>query len=263
MPASRGQPALADDTDTLTVDGKKYRLDGIDAPESDQNCLDGASKLYPCGQVANAALLKFIAGRQVFCTDVGPDSKYTSRRIGQCYVDGTDLNHWLVENGWAINFEPYAKGRFKTDEDAAKAGRLGMWSGCFVAPQDLRYWRKRAAVLLGASCPPDARERLFPDEVDQPAGFEVKGHYTMRALPYRGIYHLQGCGSYRRTKAKRWFRSEEDAVAAGFRKALHVRMVVKTLANADSRGSLFRWTISNGSNACTTRGRCRPIPRCE
>jgi len=31
-------PALADDTDTLTVDGKKYRLDGIDAPESDQGC---------------------------------------------------------------------------------------------------------------------------------------------------------------------------------------------------------------------------------
>jgi endonuclease YncB( thermonuclease family) len=69
--------------------------------------LNGAGKLYPCGEVANAALLKFIAGRTVFCTDVGPDRKYTSRRIGQCYVDGTDLNHWLVENGWAINFEPY------------------------------------------------------------------------------------------------------------------------------------------------------------
>ncbi len=213
-------PALADDTDTLTVDGKKYRLDGIDAPESDQSCLNGTGKLYPCGQVAYTALKKFIAGKTVFCTDVGPDSKFTDRRVGQCFVDGVDINHWLVESGWAISFEPYAKGRFKTDEDAAKAGRLGMWDGCFVAPQDFRYWRKSAAVLLGASCPIDARELLFREDVARPPGFEVKGHYTVRAFPYRGIYHLQGCGSYRRTKAKRWFKTEADAIAAGFRKAL-------------------------------------------
>jgi endonuclease YncB( thermonuclease family) len=216
---SMASPAYADETDTLTVDGTKYRLDGIDAPESDQHCLDQVGKLNPCGQLAKSALTKFIAGRQVVCTDAGADSKYTDRRIGQCYVDGVDLSHWLVENGWAVNFEPYAKGRFKADEDAAKAGQLGMWNGCFVAPQDLRNWRKAAAAMLGANCPPDAREKLFPDEVDQPAGFEVKGHYAVRAFPYRGIYHLQGCGSYRRTKAKRWFKTEADAISAGFRKA--------------------------------------------
>jgi uncharacterized protein YegP (UPF0339 family) len=27
-------------------------------------------------------------------------------------------------------------------------------------------------------------------EVDQPSDFGVKGHYTVRAYPYRGIYHL-------------------------------------------------------------------------
>jgi hypothetical protein len=201
------------------VDGKAYRLDGIDAPETDQICLNEAGKLYKCGEAANATLAAFIAGRPIYCADVGPDSKHKDRRVGQCFVDGFDLNHWLVENGWAINFEPYAKGRFKIDEDAAKAGRLGMWSGCFVAPQDFRYWRKRAAMLLGPSCPPDARDKLFPDEMDQPVGFEVKGHYAVRAWPYAGIYHVQGCGSYRRTKAKRWFRTEEDAIKAGFRKA--------------------------------------------
>ena len=52
-----------------------------------------------------------------------------------------------------------------------------------------------------------------------PAGCDIKGHYAMRAWPYRGIYHLPGCGSYRRTKAKRWFCSEEEALAARFRKA--------------------------------------------
>jgi endonuclease YncB( thermonuclease family) len=213
-------PAIADTTDTLTAaDGRRYRLDGIDAPESDQVCLDERGTLYRCGEAASAALAAFIAGRPIQCTDAGSESKNSDRHVGQCFVDGTDLNHWLVENGWAIGFEPYAKGRFKTDEDAAKAVRLGLWSGCFVAPQDFRLWLKGAAVLRGATCPADARNRLFPDEVDQPIGFQVKGHYTLRAFPHKGIYHLQSCGSYRRTKAKRWFRTEADAIAAGFRKA--------------------------------------------
>ena len=213
-------PVLADTTDTLTAaDGKQYRLDGIDVPESDQVCLDERGNLYGCGEAASKALASFIAGRPVQCTDVGPSSQHTDRHIGQCFVDGTDLNHWLVENGWAVNFEPYAKGRFKTDEEAAKAGRLGMWSGCFVSPQDFRLWLKGAAALRGETCPPDARNRLFPDEADQPLGFPVKGHYALRAFPHKGIYHLPSCGSYRRTKAKRWFRTETDALAAGFRKA--------------------------------------------
>ena len=212
-------PALADDVDTLVVDGKRYRLDGIDAPESDQSCLDRAGKPYACGQAAGAAMRKFIAARTLYCTDVGSDRKDTDRRVGQCFVDGVDLNHWLVENGWAVSFEPYAKGRFKTDEDAARTARSGLWDGCFVAPQDFRLWRKTTAALLGASCPSDARDRLFPAEATPPAGFVVKGHYATRAFPYAGIYHLQACGSYGRTKAKRWFRTEADAIAAGFRKA--------------------------------------------
>jgi hypothetical protein len=32
--------ARADDADLLTVDGTVYRLDGVDAPELDQYCID-------------------------------------------------------------------------------------------------------------------------------------------------------------------------------------------------------------------------------
>jgi hypothetical protein len=42
-------PGHAGDADTLTIDGTAYRLDAIDAPEIDQNCID-ASGVYPCGQ---------------------------------------------------------------------------------------------------------------------------------------------------------------------------------------------------------------------
>lgn len=208
----------AQDADTIKVDGKRYRLDGIDAPEIDQQCLDAEGALYRCGQAAADALQAFIARRPVHCEDLGVDPDFNQRRIGRCSVSATDLHLWLVREGWALNFEPNAKGRFKTAEDDARAVGLGLWRGCFIEPRDFRRWNKGTAKLLGVSCPLDARERLFPDEPSMPFGCEIKGKLSARAWPYEGIYHLPGCGSYRRTtKPERWFCSQEDAIAAGFR----------------------------------------------
>jgi endonuclease YncB( thermonuclease family) len=100
-------PGHAGDADTLTIGGTAYRLDGIDAPEIDQNCID-ASGVYPCGQLALEALEGLVGSRRVHCEDLGQDPKYPKRRSGRCMVDGTDLHRWLVKNGWALNFEPYA-----------------------------------------------------------------------------------------------------------------------------------------------------------
>jgi endonuclease YncB( thermonuclease family) len=211
--------AHARDADTLTIDGTVYRLDGIDAPEIDQNCL-GEGGVYPCGQFALEALEGFVANRRIRCEDLGRDPKYPRRRIGRCMVDGIDLHRWLVGHGWALAFEPYAHGRFKDDEQEARERGAGMWRGCFVAPRDFRRWNKHTAPLLGSHCPADARNKLFPDHALMPQGCEIKGKYAVRALltGHRGIYHLPSCGSYRRTtRPDRWFCSEEDAVAAGFR----------------------------------------------
>jgi hypothetical protein len=130
----------------------------------------------------------------------------------------------------AVKFEPYAKGRFAADEDEAKASRAGLWKGCFAIPQDLRRWNKSTAKLLGASCSMirdiDARNALFPDDPGMPPDCSIKGKFAVRAklTGHRGIYHLESCGSYQRTKKPdRWFCSEEDAQAAGFRKALTCR----------------------------------------
>jgi endonuclease YncB( thermonuclease family) len=167
-------PAQAGDADTLTVGGKVYRLDGIDAPEIDQNCID-EDGVYPCGQLAVEALDKLIADRAIHCDDLGLDPKYPKRRIGRCTVNGIDLHRWLVRNGWALNFEPYAFGRFKDDEREARERGLGMWKGCFVAPRDFRRWNKHTAVLLGPNCAPDARRKLFPTHAVMPPGCEIKG----------------------------------------------------------------------------------------
>jgi hypothetical protein len=214
------------------VDGATFRLDGIDAPEADQFCLNEKGAVSRCGIEARDRLKTLLAGRAVHCEDKGADPVYPKRRIGVCRIDGdaTTLNQWLVRQGWAVKFEPYAKGRFAADEDEAKASRAGLWKGCFAIPQDLRRWNKSTAKLLGASCSMirdiDARNALFPDDPGMPPDCSIKGKFAVRAklTGHRGIYHLESCGSYQRTKKPdRWFCSEEDAQAAGFRKALTCR----------------------------------------
>jgi len=143
--------------------------------------------------------------------------------LGECSVLGEaiTLNKWLVRKGWALNFEPYAKRRFVGDEADARANRRGLWRGCFAAPQDLRRWDKRKAQLLGVTCPSGddttVRNGLFPDHPSMPPGCPIKGTYALRAkiTGHRGIYHMEGCRSYRSTtNPKRWFCSEEEAKAA-------------------------------------------------
>jgi endonuclease YncB( thermonuclease family) len=231
-------PARIKDADTIEVEGKTFRLHGIDAPEFDQACLDPEGALYPCGRVAARELEKFIAGRAVRCEDLGADPVYSKRRIGRCSVEGIDLHHWLVKEGWALNFEPYAKGEFVADQEDARQGQFGLWKGCFVAPRDFRHWNNRTAKLLGPRCPPDALGKLFPDAADMLPDCEIKGHYSLRALPFEGIYHLPGCRSYRTTKAKRWFCSEGDAIAAQFREAF-------TCSFLAVKGRLLVWEVSS------------------
>src|SRR5262245_43690050 len=64
------------DADTLRVGSKKFRLDGIDAPEPQQPCTDETGQLWSCGSEAGKKLTEMIAGRKVCCQDLGPDWKY-------------------------------------------------------------------------------------------------------------------------------------------------------------------------------------------
>jgi endonuclease YncB( thermonuclease family) len=138
--AAAAAEIVVHDGDTLTLDGTIYTLDGIDAPELDQNCTDKEGAKIPCGVIARDRLMDFIGGRSVICAHKGPDKSYknTNRRIGECRVEGEalTLNEWLVRQGLAFNFEPYARGRFMAAQSDAEANHRGFWPGCFVMPQD-------------------------------------------------------------------------------------------------------------------------------
>ncbi|QWG16549.1 thermonuclease family protein [Bradyrhizobium sediminis] len=219
--------AVVKDGGTLQLAGVTYRLDGIDAPEFDQICIDEHADTWACGVEARDQLAKLSVGREIRCGDLGADPAYKKRRIGVCTVVGetTSLNQLVVRQGFALNFDPAAKGRFKEDEASAKDKRQGLWKGCFVAPSDFRRGRKDGA-LLGDSCRADKdreiRAVLFAEQPAMPPGCNIKGKFAVRArvTGNRGVYHLRGCRSYPGlTEPDRWFCSEEDAQAAGFRKA--------------------------------------------
>jgi endonuclease YncB( thermonuclease family) len=228
--------ATVRDGGTLQLGNVTYRLDGIDAPAIDQLCIDDRADSWTCGIEARDQLTKLIGGKQVRCDDLGADPTYKKRRIGVCKVEGetTSLSQLLVRQGFALNVEASASGRFKPDEARAKEDRHGLWKGCFVAPREFRVGRKDAA-LLGASCRADRdreiREVLFPEDLVMPAGCNIKGKYAVRArvTGNLGIYHLQACRSYPGlTKPDRWFCSEEDAQAAGFRRGYNCRSRIKS-----------------------------------
>jgi endonuclease YncB( thermonuclease family) len=226
------------DGDTIQLADVTYRLNGVDAPELDQMCIDDHADAWACGVEARDQLSRLIGSRQVRCDDLG-SGPYKRRHIGICTVEGesASLNQLLVRQGFALNLEPYARGRFREDEADAKDNRRGLWKGCFVAPQEFRQGRKDGA-LLGSSCRTDKdreiRAVLFPDDPAMPSGCSIKGKFAVRARVTGnvGVYHLQGCRSYPAlTKPDRWFCSEEDAEAAGFRKAYNCGANVRKRLN--------------------------------
>jgi endonuclease YncB( thermonuclease family) len=224
------------DGSTLQLGNVTYRLDGVEAPAFDQLCIDDHADSWTCGIEARDQLTKLIAGRQVRCDDLGVDPTYRKRHLGVCKVEGetTALGQLLVRQGFALNVESSATGRFKEDEARARDDKQGLWKGCFVAPHDFRAGRKDGA-LLGGACRTDRdreiRDALFPAELVQPSGCSIKGKYAVRArvTGNLGIYHLQACPSYPgTTRPDRWFCSEEDAQGAGFRKAYNCRSPSKS-----------------------------------
>jgi endonuclease YncB( thermonuclease family) len=227
--------ATVRDGSTLQLGNVAFRLDGIDTPAFDQLCIDEHADSWTCGIEAREQLTKLIGGRQVRCDDLGVDPTFKKRRLGVCKVEGetTSLSQLLVRQGFALNVDSSATGRFKTDEARAKEDRKGLWKGCFAAPQEFRRGKKDGA-LLGGSCPADRdrqiRDAIFPDDLAMPPSCSIKGKFAVRArvTGNLGIYHLQSCRSYPGLgNPDRWFCSEDDAQAGGFRRAYNCRPPAK------------------------------------
>ena len=133
-----GNPEILDgDTVHFVRLGERVRLEGVDAPESRQQCLDDGGRRYSCGQSAREALKGFIRLRPVRCE--GSKRGRYGRLIAVCFdADGTDLNGWLVSQGWALAYRRYSK-RYIPQEETARKEMLGIWGGRFTEPWQ---WRR-------------------------------------------------------------------------------------------------------------------------
>lgn len=119
------------DGDTVILNKVHIRLLGMDAPEMGQSCRL-ANRDYLCGVEARKALLAKINGAAIRCDKEGID-KY-GRDLGRCYLGTTDLNQWMVEQGWAVSY-----GGYKSEEATARRDKRGIWAGSFEVPYQ---WRK-------------------------------------------------------------------------------------------------------------------------
>ena len=135
-PAIQGTASVIDG-DNIEIHGERIRLDAIDAPESSQLCLDTAGKRYRCGQKSAFALADMIGRSVVSCEPKGRD-RY-KRVIAVCFKAETNLNAWMVVQGWAVAFRKYGNDYIREEDEARLAGR-GIWAGLFDMPWD---WRAR------------------------------------------------------------------------------------------------------------------------
>tara|TARA_Y100000996_G_scaffold273653_1_gene215497 strand:- start:80 stop:544 length:465 start_codon:yes stop_codon:yes gene_type:complete len=135
------------DGDTIHINNYKFRLEGIDAPEMRQQCKKESFKIsfligftfykdYSCGRVSKEKLITKINTSEIKCISSSKD-RY-KRYIATCFKGKTNLNQWMVRNGFAIAYRRYSK-TYVPDEEFAKENKLGLWKGKFMEPEK---WRK-------------------------------------------------------------------------------------------------------------------------
>lgn len=185
------------DGDTLTLDGETIRLHGIDAPEAGQTCAAAKGSRWPCGNAAIKALTLLIGDATPVCDDRGKDAY--GRTLSVCAVRGRDVNRQMVERGAAWAFRRYADD-YAAAEDTARADGRGIWQAPTETAWDYRAHRWAAAAEAAPSdCP-------------------IKGNVSGA----KRIYHAPWSPWYDRTrvspaKGERWFCTEAEALAAGWR----------------------------------------------
>jgi endonuclease YncB( thermonuclease family) len=210
------------DGDTLAIGSTKIRLEGIDAPETDQVCLNAKGVRWSCGIDARDQLAAHIAGQDIKCSSNGIDAY--RRTLATCYLADEDLNGWLVQQGWALAYVKYSSKYVRVEEDARTQQR-GIWQGAFIAPWDWRH-RNNKIIILGAfSVPIDAQAMLLGPSATEGAPSPectIKGNISRNG---EQIYHMENQRFYARISmdkggGRRWFCSAEEAEAAGWRRAV-------------------------------------------
>ena len=194
------------DGDSFEIDGTGVRLFGVDAPEGRQDCTrDG--RPWRCGDAAAAELRRLVGGRTIVCREEDVDSY--GRVVARCSNGATDLAAAMARAGMAVAYRRYSTD-YVDEEREAKAARRGLWASEFTPPEE---WRRNDGVEEAAA------RRTGPAPRARRTGCEIKGNINGDD---ERIYHTRDSPSYDDTvidesRGERWFCTEGDARAAGWR----------------------------------------------
>ena len=193
------------DTIDVLIGGRESRVRyiGIDTPET----VDPRRPVECFGREASERNRRLVEGKTVGLErDVSETDRF-GRLLRYVWMEGEMVNAKLVEDGYAAatSFPPdvrYAE-LFSTLEAQAKAQGRGLWGPACATPQ-----------------PPLTEDSLCDySGASEPV---IKGNISLSTG--EKIYHVPGGDFYDETvitaaKGERWFCTEDEAVAAGWRKS--------------------------------------------
>ena len=206
------------DADTIDIAGVRIRVQGIDAPELDETCQRDNGAVWHCGAWSAQEARRRWQGEWLTCFDLG--ERTHDRVVAQCLHDGRDIAAVMVAEGVVLSCPRYAvhhdhsRGYLDAEKDAAFAG-LGLHVGppfsrggfCDIPGQP-------PPVALPARLPAD------PTSAAPDPACTIKGNVNRAG---DRIYHLPGQVNYddinMNAPEKRWFCTEAEARAAGWRPA--------------------------------------------
>jgi len=128
-----GARVYVQDGDSLRIDNRALRLEGVDAVELHQLCRAGDGAQWSCGIEAREALAALVAGGGLTCDSRASDR--FGRALVRCSAEGSrDIAADLVAQGWAVSGDGRGNGRYRAEENAARNARRGIWRGSFERP---------------------------------------------------------------------------------------------------------------------------------
>lgn len=185
------------DGDTFQLkSGKRVRLLGADAPEYD----------HCGGKEAKALLTSLIFGKKVELAEEVKEAY--GRSLALVYADGRLVNEVMLMGGWGrTDYRKNSKRDMLTQAfTMAKEGKRGIFSLC----------REEAGEETT-----DMSDMITSGN-EASSSCSIKGNID--ASTYEKFYHIPGCLHYKeivleKDRGEQYFCTEEEASAAGFRKA--------------------------------------------
>ncbi|MPM62259.1 hypothetical protein SDC9_109125 [bioreactor metagenome] len=225
VPVPQATPAQATykivrivDRDTLVINyngvEEKVRLIGVDTPESVH---PDATKNNEFGKIASDFSKNYLDGKEVTLELDAQERDQYGRILAYVYINGVMYNKTLLQEGMAkvATYPPNVKyvDDFKALEKSARENNKGLWA----------YSNDSTSISTPAAPVVTPNNSTSSNQyTDESGNGLIKGNISSSG---EKIYHMPGMRDYSKTKidtskGEQWFKTEQEAIDAGFRKAM-------------------------------------------